>query len=114
VITDRITRITSAGPSREIYSLELDTGMCLDADKLFFTFGQHAADDLGVQLGCKRDEDGQVIVDGSYHTSVWNVFAAGDIVPGPQLAIAAASDGAMVALAIHKSLVPQERKLQPL
>jgi thioredoxin reductase len=111
VITDRITRISTDNKSREIYSVELDSGMCLDPDKLFFTFGQHAADDLGVQLGCDRDEDGQIIVDGRYHTSVRNVFAAGDIVPGPQLAIAAASDGAMVALAIHKSLVPAERKL---
>jgi thioredoxin reductase len=113
VITDRITHITTETKSREIYSLELDNGMCLDADKLFFAFGQHAADDLGAQLGCERDEDGQIIVDGQYHTSVRNVFAAGDIVPGPQLAIAAASDGAMVALAIHKSLVPAERKLVP-
>lgn len=114
VISDRITHITSADKSREIYSLELDSGMCLDADKLFFTFGQHAADDLGVQLGCKRDADGQIIVDGHYHTSVWNVFAGGDIVPGPQLAIRAASDGAMIALAIHKSLVPEGRRLEPL
>ena len=45
------------------------------------------------------------------HTSVENVFAAGDIVPGPQLAIAAASDGAIAALAIHKSLVPDALKL---
>jgi thioredoxin reductase len=110
VLTDRITRIRTAA-SRQIYSLELDSGMCLDANKLFFTFGQKAADDLGVQLGCERDEDGQIIIDGRYHTSVRNVFAAGDIVPGPQLAIAAASDGAMAALAIHKSLVPEERKL---
>jgi thioredoxin reductase len=111
VITERVTCLTTGDKSREIYSLELANGMCLDADKLFFTFGQHAADDLGAQLGCERDEDGQIIVDGHYHTSVRNVFAAGDIVPGPQLAIAAASDGAMAALAIHKSLVPEERKL---
>jgi thioredoxin reductase (NADPH) len=111
VITDRITRLRTGNRSREIYSLELADGMCLDADKLFFTFGQHAADDLGAQLGCERDEDGQIIVDEHYHTSVRNVFAAGDIVPGPQLAITAASDGAMAALAIHKSLVPEGRKL---
>jgi thioredoxin reductase (NADPH) len=111
VLTDRIARITTGAASREIYSVELDGGMCLDADKLFFTFGQTAADDLAAQLGCERDEDGQIIIDGQYHTSVRNVFAAGDIVPGPQLAIAAASDGAMAALAIHKSLVPEERKL---
>jgi hypothetical protein len=32
-------------------------------------------------------------------------------VPGPQLAIRAASDGAIAALAIHKSLLPEERRL---
>jgi thioredoxin reductase (NADPH) len=112
VLSERITRISTTG-EREIYSLELDGGMCLDADKLFFTFGQHAADDLGAQIGCDRDEDGQIIVDDHYHTSVRNVFAAGDIVPGPQLAIAAAADGAIAALSIHKSLVPAERKLEP-
>jgi thioredoxin reductase len=114
VLTDRVMRITTDKGSREIYSLELESGMCLDADKLFFTFGQKAADDLGVQIGCERDEDGQIIIDGHYRTSVRNVFAAGDIVPGPQLAIAAASDGAMAALAIHKSLVPAGRKLESL
>lgn len=114
VLTEHITRLATDGGSREIYSLELANGMCLDADKLFFTFGQHPADDLGVQLGCERDDDGQIIVDDGYHTSVRNVYAAGDIVPGPQLAIAAASDGATVALAIHKSLVPEMRKLAPL
>jgi thioredoxin reductase len=45
---------------------------------------------------------------------VENCYAAGDIVPGPQLAIAAASDGAIAALAIHKSLVPDAQKLEPL
>jgi len=110
VLTERIERVR-VGDEAQIYSLELSDGMCLDADKLFFAFGQHPADDLGVQLGCERDETGQIIIDGAYHTSVYNVFAAGDIVPGPQLAVAAASDGAMAALAIHKSLVPGHRKL---
>jgi thioredoxin reductase len=41
------------------------------------------------------------------------VYAAGDIVPGPQLAITAASDGAVAALSIHKSLVPESQKLTP-
>jgi thioredoxin reductase (NADPH) len=112
VLTERIRGIKTSGTSRDIYSIELDDGMGLDADKLFFTFGQHAADDLAAQLGCERDEDGQIIVDEHYHTSCPNVYAAGDVVPGPQLAITAASDGAIAALAIHKSLVPPERKLE--
>ncbi len=84
----------------------------LGCEKIFFSIGQYPSDDLGVELGCERDDEGHVIVDEHYHTSVRNVFAAGDIVPGPQLAICAASDGAIAALAIHKSLVPDERKLE--
>jgi len=97
-----------------VHSLTFETGLALDCDKIFFAIGQYPADDLGAQLGCKRDAGGHVIVDDAYHTSVRNCFAAGDIVPGPQLAIAAASDGAIAALAIHKTLVPAERKLEKL
>lgn len=94
-----------------VTSVEFANGLQLDCDRIFFSIAQYPADDLGVQLGCTRDERGQVIVDASNHTSVLNVFAAGDITPGPQLAIRAASDGAIAAMAIHKSLVPDERKL---
>jgi thioredoxin reductase len=84
--------------------------MQLDCDRLFFAIGQYPADDLGGQLKCKRDDSGLIVIDAHYHTSVLNVYAAGDIVPGPQLAVAAASDGAIAALAIHASLVPEGRK----
>ncbi|HEU4722090.1 MAG TPA: NAD(P)/FAD-dependent oxidoreductase [Gemmatimonadaceae bacterium] len=97
-----------------VHSLTFESGIALDCDKIFFAIGQYPADDLGAQLGCERDSGGHIIVDDTYHTSVRNCFAAGDIVPGPQLAIAAASDGAIAALAIHKSLVPDERKLEKL
>jgi thioredoxin reductase (NADPH) len=115
VLTEPILRVVCDGPA--IHSLELNDGMHLDADKLFLAIGQFPADDAGtklsLQLGCERDEEGHIIVDAHYHTSVYNVYAAGDIVPGPQLAIAAASDGAIAALSIHKSLVPEARKLTP-
>jgi thioredoxin reductase (NADPH) len=97
-----------------VHSLDFENGMALDTDKIFFAIGQYPADDLGAQLGCDRDEGGHIIVDDAYHTSVVNCYAAGDIVPGPQLAIAAAGDGAIAALAIHKSLVPDSRKLERL
>jgi Thioredoxin reductase len=84
----------------------------LGCEQIFFTIGQYPADDLGVQLGCERDEEGHVVIDPRGHTSVLNVFAAGDITPGAQLAICAASEGAVAALAIHKSLVPATRKLE--
>ena len=109
VLTERILRVdTKRG---KVHCLELESGMALDAERIFFAIGQYPADDLGAQLSCERDEGGHIVVDRHYHTSVRNVFAAGDIVPGSQLAIAAAADGAIAALAIHKSLVPEERKL---
>jgi thioredoxin reductase (NADPH) len=111
VLTDPVRRVCYDGSS--ISCLELENGMQLDAEKVFFTLAQYPSDDLGAQLGCDRDEGGHIIVDDGCHTSVWNVFAAGDLIPGPQLAIAAASDGAIAALHIHKSLVPNERKLAP-
>jgi thioredoxin reductase (NADPH) len=118
VLTEPILRVVCEGGGRAIHSLELRDGMHLDADKIFLAVGQFPADDAGtklsLQLGCERDDEGHILIDSHYHTSVHDVFAAGDIVPGPQLAIAAASDGAIAALSIHKSLVPEGRKLTPL
>ncbi len=96
---------------RALRSLHFVDGTTLGTEKVFYAIGQYPADDLAAQLGCDRDENGHAVVDDAYHTSVYNVFAAGDLVPGPQLGIAAAADGATAALAIHKSLVPEERKL---
>lgn len=93
------------------HELELADGSVLPCEHVFFSLGQMPADDLGAQLGCKRDERGQIMTDEHRHTSVRNVWAAGDIVPGPQLAIGAAADGAVAALSIHQSLVPEERTL---
>lgn len=112
VIQAPVARITHSGA--RVHSIEFQDGILLDTDKIFLAVAQHPADDLGAQLHCERDAGGHIIVDEAYHTSVMNCFAAGDIVPGPQLAIAAAGDGAIAALAIHKSLVPDDRKLEKL
>jgi len=95
----------------EITGLELEGAMSLDCERLYFAIGQYPSDDLGAQLGCKRDEMGRLVIDERNHTSVKNVFAAGDIAPGPQMAIVAAASGAVAAIAIHASLVPEKRKL---
>jgi thioredoxin reductase (NADPH) len=106
VLTEKITRILSK--EGRVSCVQLESGMDLDAERIFFAIGQYPADDLGAQLGCKRDAGGHIVVDKHYHTSIRSVFAAGDIVPGSQLAIAAAADGAIAALAMHKSLKPVE------
>ena len=112
VLESRITCAKHNGS--HLQSLQFEDGLELDVDKVFFAIGQYPADDLGAQLGCDRDAGGHIVVDDHYRTSVRHCYAAGDIIPGPQLAIAAASDGAIAALSIHKSLVPDSRKLEPL
>jgi thioredoxin reductase (NADPH) len=109
VLDQPIERVVSK--SSEISGVELEGGMSLDCERLYFAMGQYPADDLGAQLGCKRDPLGRLVIDERNHTSVKNVFAAGDITPGPQIAIGAAASGAVAAMAIHASLLPEPRKL---
>ena len=97
--------------NKEIRGIELEGGMSLDCERLYFAIGQYPSDDLGTQLGCERDKIGRVVIDERNHTSVKNVYAAGDVAGAPQLAIAAAAGGAIAAVAIHASLVPETRKL---
>jgi thioredoxin reductase len=109
VIERPLTRLESEGA--HVRGLVLDDGSVIECERIFFAIGHYPADDLGVQLGCTRDDEGLIVIDDKCRTSVRNVFAAGDITPGPHLAIGAAGSGAIAALAIHASLVPDERKL---
>jgi dihydrolipoamide dehydrogenase len=99
---------------KEIAGIELEGGMSLDCERLYFAIGQYPADDLGAQLGCKRDAMGRLVIDDRNHTSIKNVYAAGDIAPGPQVAIVAAASGAVAAMAMHASLLPESRVLPSL
>lgn len=99
------------GSGGEVESAELENGMQLDCERVFFSIGQFPADDLGRQLGCTRDRHDQIEVDHRGETSVRHVYAAGDITPGPQLATVAVASGTVAALAIHRSLLPEERKI---
>ena len=110
VLTEAIVNLGRRGS--DITSLTLASGEQLDTDKLFFTLAQYPADDLGVQLGCERDRGGHITISEHHATSVEGVFAAGDITPGAQLAIRAAAGGAVAAMAMHRSLLPDYRKLR--
>ncbi len=110
LLTDAIIGLARDGD--RIDCLQLANGMELDADKIFFTLAQYPADDVGVQLGCARDAGGHILVDEHGATSVPGVYAAGDITPGTQLALRAAAGGAVAAMTMHKSLVPDHRKLE--
>jgi thioredoxin reductase len=110
IVERRIAHLEAQGA--EARALVLDDGSTVECRRIFFAIGHYPADDLGVQLGCERDDEGLIVVDDRCHTSVHNVFAAGDITPGAHLAIAAAGHGAIAAVAMHASLVPEERALE--
>ncbi|MDQ2766012.1 MAG: NAD(P)/FAD-dependent oxidoreductase [Gemmatimonadota bacterium] len=99
---------------RMLQALELEDGMMLDCERLFFSIGRYAADDLAQRLGCERDDDGSIMVDEHHHTTVPHVYAAGDLVPGTQIALAAAAGGAKAAIALHHSLLAAEFRITPL
>ena len=95
-----------------VQALELEGGARIECERVFFAIGHYPADDIGVQLGCKRDHEGLLEVDRLYRTSVPHVYAAGDLIPGPHLAVPAAADGCIASLAIHKSLLPEELRIE--
>jgi thioredoxin reductase len=109
VLCDKVLSVSSL--DSDVSCIQLEGGMQLDCERIFFSLGQHPADDLGAQLKCDRDDAGLIVVDDAQRTSVEHVYAAGDITPGPQLAIAAAASGAVAAIAIHKSLLPDDLRM---
>ena len=110
VLTEKVEELRHDGDM--LTALQFVCGASLDIDKLFFTIAQLPADDIGAELGCARDRGGHLTVNDRFATSVPGVYAAGDITPGPQLAVRAAAAGAVAAMDMHRSLVPDARTLQ--
>ena len=109
VLESRVRQVSATGG--DVYAVEVEEGVNIDCERIFFGLGQLPADDLGTQLGCKRNDNGQIEIDERGATSVEHVYAAGDITPGPQLTAVAAASGLTAALSIHRSLLPDERRL---
>jgi thioredoxin reductase len=112
VMNQRIARLEGDVKTKLIERVRFEGGETLDCDALFFNLGTEMSGDLHEQLGCKLDEEcGLVRVDDEQQTSVRGVYAAGDMTPHSQLAVVAAAEGAMAAIQIHKSLLPEERRI---
>ena len=92
-------------------AVEFEDGDALPLDYVFFHIGSHQSSDLADQLGCKRDADDNLEVDNAHQTSVPGIFAAGDLIGPPYLAISAAAKGVKTALAVHKSLLPPDLEI---
>lgn len=102
--------IALEGDEGDVRKAVLATGERVDVDALFFTIKTERATTLAEDLGCEvKTETADVVVDDHKLTTVEGVYAIGDIVPGSQLAVTAAADGAIAAIAINKSLLPPSR-----
>lgn len=112
VRTDAIVALEGDTSTRQLERVLFSDGEPLECDALFFNLGTEPATNFHETLGCRLDpECGLVWVDDTQQTSVDGVYAAGDITPQSQLAVVAAAEGAMAAIHIHRSLIPNERQI---
>jgi thioredoxin reductase len=88
--------------------VQLADGCAVPRDALFVPPRFVANSDLLLTLGCAVDEGGWVTVDGSGHTSVAGVWAAGNVVDPRAQVITAAGAGSAAAIAINADLVDDE------
>lgn len=91
----------------------LESGERVALDAIFFTVGTTQSCNLAEGLGCKFVEDSTInlTVDDYKQTSIEGIYAIGDLVPGSQLAITSAADGAIAAIALNKSLLEPARQV---
>ncbi len=92
------------GEPGSLRAVRLSDGEEIDAEMAFFTIDQKPANELAVELGCRLDHERCIVIDDKGKTTVDGVYAAGDIVPGPQLVQIAAASGTIAGLACARSL----------
>jgi len=98
------------GANGQLQAVELSDGSRVELDALFFTIGVERTCTLAEDLGCEVWEGKpNLVVDEYKQTTIEGVYAIGDLVPGSQLAITSAADGAIAAIAINTSLLPPSR-----
>lgn len=98
------------GADGAVKSAVLSTGERVAVQRLYFNIKVERSCTLAEDLGCNVDpERPNVDVDEHRQTTVEGVWAIGDLTAGSQLAITAAADGAIAAVAINKSLLPPAR-----
>jgi thioredoxin reductase len=109
---DALVRLEGNESTRQLERVHFSEGEPLECDALFFNLGTELATNFHETLGCRLDpECGLLWVDEKQQTSIDGVYGAGDITPQSQLAVVAAAEGAMAAIQIHRSLIPEERQI---
>jgi thioredoxin reductase len=109
--TDAVVALEGDKHTKQLQRVMFSDGEPLECDALFFNLGTELATNFHETLGCRLDPECDLLwVDDTQQTSVKGVYAAGDVTPHSQLAVVAAAEGAMAAIHIHRSLIPEERR----
>jgi thioredoxin reductase len=94
---------------RDSTALEVgfEDGPLLLCEAAFFSAGQQQRSALPISLGCEIDKQGLIRRDKKQMTCIQGVFVAGDAAGEVQLAVVAAAEGVIAAIAINKMLSEQ-------
>jgi thioredoxin reductase len=111
VDTRAIARLEGDEAAQRVERVVFEDGEALEVDAIFFHIASGPGSNLAAELGCAADEEGILEVDEDLLTSVPGVHAAGDVTPGARLAIRAAYEGVRAAIALHRSLIPDDRRI---
>ena len=104
--------VALVGEDQVVKAAVLSTGERVSVQRLFFNIKVERSCTLAEEMGCECDADTpNNVVDDHRQTTIEGVWAVGDLVEGAQLAITAAADGAIAAIAINKSLLPPARQV---
>ncbi|HUP47256.1 MAG TPA: NAD(P)/FAD-dependent oxidoreductase [Thermoanaerobaculia bacterium] len=102
--------VSLEGSGDQVSAAVLQSGERVPLEAMFFTIGVERSCLLAEDIGCEVDDARpDIMVDEQKQTSVKGIYAIGDLVPGSQLAITSAADGAIAAIAINTSLLPPSR-----
>jgi thioredoxin reductase (NADPH) len=85
-------------------SVEMHNGEILEFDVLYPALGLTHASELATRMGAQAQEDGQLVVDDHYQTTVPGLYAAGDVAAGLNQINVAAGQAAIASTAIHNQL----------
>ena len=95
------------GRDGRLSEVRLSSGRTVPCEAIFFTLGVERTCSLAEGAGCEISDEGiSISTDEHGETTIEGIYAAGDLVAGSQLVIKSAADGAVAAIAINKSLLP--------
>jgi len=100
--TKAVNLLISDGPAKLTVRDKEGREQLLEAEKILVTTGRRPhTDDLGLEkIGVETDRRGFITVDENRRTNVPNIYAIGDVTPGPMLAHKAGADALAAAAAI--------------